>query len=310
VGIPESGNGAPDILDELKWELDWLLKMQREDGAVFNRVGALSYDNGAGPDADSQPRFYAPPTTWSTATFCGLTFHAARLFAAHENVYPGYSARLRGSAEAAWKYLERQPTILPADGRDGAGKMAAADAVADAADDLRRRISAAAEGFKTTGEARYDAFFRANFKKNSAREGDFQPFLAGRFDPASAPDLTRAAFIYATARGANAQAVKEIRAAFKVAAEETLAGYHERAEDPYRAFMWDGHYSWGSNQTKAAWARLAILAAELGVAPERSALYREIAGEYVHYLHGRNPLGLSTCRTWAKRAAAWELQKA
>ena len=30
--IPESGNGIPDVLDELKWELDWLLRMQNADG--------------------------------------------------------------------------------------------------------------------------------------------------------------------------------------------------------------------------------------------------------------------------------------
>jgi endoglucanase len=30
--IPESGNGIPDILDEAKWGLDFLLRMQRPDG--------------------------------------------------------------------------------------------------------------------------------------------------------------------------------------------------------------------------------------------------------------------------------------
>src|SRR4051812_19044273 len=44
--IPESGNGVPDILDELKWELDWLLKMQCEDGLVHNRVATIAYNVG------------------------------------------------------------------------------------------------------------------------------------------------------------------------------------------------------------------------------------------------------------------------
>src|SRR6478752_5939716 len=38
VNIPESGNGVPDTLDEVKWELDWLLKMQTANGSVLNRV--------------------------------------------------------------------------------------------------------------------------------------------------------------------------------------------------------------------------------------------------------------------------------
>ena len=39
VGIPESGNGIPDILDEAKYEIDWLLKMQNaETGAVYSKL--------------------------------------------------------------------------------------------------------------------------------------------------------------------------------------------------------------------------------------------------------------------------------
>jgi hypothetical protein len=34
TNIPESGNGVPDLLDEVKWELDWLLKMQYDDRVV------------------------------------------------------------------------------------------------------------------------------------------------------------------------------------------------------------------------------------------------------------------------------------
>ena len=30
--IPGGGNGVPDILDEIKYEIDWLLKMQRPGG--------------------------------------------------------------------------------------------------------------------------------------------------------------------------------------------------------------------------------------------------------------------------------------
>jgi len=35
-GIPESGNGTPDILDEVKWGLDWLERMQNQDGAMLS----------------------------------------------------------------------------------------------------------------------------------------------------------------------------------------------------------------------------------------------------------------------------------
>lgn len=35
MNLPESGNGIPDLLDEVKYELDWLIKMQDTDGGVF-----------------------------------------------------------------------------------------------------------------------------------------------------------------------------------------------------------------------------------------------------------------------------------
>lgn len=35
-GIPESNNGVADILDEIKWGLDWLTRMQNADGSVLS----------------------------------------------------------------------------------------------------------------------------------------------------------------------------------------------------------------------------------------------------------------------------------
>lgn len=46
LGIPESGNEIPDILDEVKYEVDWLLKMQdTTSGAVYSSVNSV--DNAA-----------------------------------------------------------------------------------------------------------------------------------------------------------------------------------------------------------------------------------------------------------------------
>jgi endoglucanase len=92
--IPESGNGVPDALDEFKWCLDWLLKMQLTNGAVLNRVG-----DGAGG------RYYTPATTWATASFAAAMAHASRVYAPFDSVYPGYSTTLLNAATNAWNYL-------------------------------------------------------------------------------------------------------------------------------------------------------------------------------------------------------------
>jgi len=53
--IPESGNGLPDLLDEVKYELDWLLEMQQTDGSLLSVVGG---GGGSPPSADTQARRY------------------------------------------------------------------------------------------------------------------------------------------------------------------------------------------------------------------------------------------------------------
>lgn len=63
LGIPESGNGIPDVLDEVRYEIDWLLKMQdTKSGAVYSSVssadsatlGYLLYIDGITMDATIQ----------------------------------------------------------------------------------------------------------------------------------------------------------------------------------------------------------------------------------------------------------------
>jgi endoglucanase len=62
--IPESGNGVPDVLDEIKWEIDWMLKMQRDDGALYS--GRICHQFGSRAlvaELETPPRKIASITT-------------------------------------------------------------------------------------------------------------------------------------------------------------------------------------------------------------------------------------------------------
>src|SRR5215467_15804886 len=59
-GIAESGNGVPDILDEVKWGLDWLVRMQNTDGSLLCVQGL---DQASPPSAATGPSYYGPATT-------------------------------------------------------------------------------------------------------------------------------------------------------------------------------------------------------------------------------------------------------
>ena len=304
TNIPESGNGVPDLLDELKWELDWMLRMQADNGGVHSRVTVTSYDNGSDdPATDVQPRYYTAITTWSTATFAAITAHAARLYGNYGSQYPGYVNTLRAASEKAWTYLEANPAMLPASGTDGAS-TAAADAGSNANDDKRRRIAAAAELFATTGTAKYKSYFEAHYNDvNGTSENGFHPFSNGNLDASLCWELNRAYYVYAKASGATPAVVTAIKDKFKSTMDWPLESYHTQKSDPYLGFMWTGHYSWGSNLQKALWAILPILAVDLNVNPAKNALYQEIAEEYLHYFHGRNPLSWTYLSNMGSRGA-------
>ncbi|GAA4457774.1 hypothetical protein GCM10023189_29030 [Nibrella saemangeumensis] len=290
TNIPESGNGVPDVLDELKWELDWMLRMQAANGGVHNRVAVTSYSNGTDdPSTDTQPRYYTNITTWSTATFAAIMAHASRVFGAYGTQFPNYANTLRTAAESAWTFLEGNPNMSPSTGTDGAS-MAAADAGSNPNQDRRLRILAAAQLFRTTGTAKYKSYFESNYSNTSATsENGFHP-LTNFMDPSLCWDLNQAFIIYWSTPGADATIVSKLKATLKTTMDWFHDPYYAQKSDPYLAYMFSGHYTWGSNQLKARWGQLAVIALEANVNSAKNSLYREIAEEYLHYFHGRNPL--------------------
>lgn len=291
TNIPESGNGVPDLLDEVKWELDWMLKMQDADGGVFNRNGGRSHDNGKGPpNSDVQPRFYTAKTTWATATFAGVCAHAARTFAPFDKQLPGYSRRLREAALKAWEYLQKHPRMDPPDGTDGDSTIVSAQASSDVNADRRDRVYAAAELFATTGERRFaDYVERWAPDIEATQERDIHP-LKQQVDPLNALALTKGLFVYAGVPGADASLVRRFKDSLRAAAEMIRANTNG-PDDPYLCYHYADHYCWGSNSVKGRWARVLLMAMALGVEPGQHAAYRDVVAGYLHYLHGRNPLG-------------------
>jgi len=109
--IPESGNGVPDILDEIKWELDWLYKMVRidnngwADGSAHIKMGSLTYDDNeqTPPSANTDPRYYAPTCSSASLSIASINAHAAKVY----DGIPGMAAfvdTLISDALFCWNY--------------------------------------------------------------------------------------------------------------------------------------------------------------------------------------------------------------
>ncbi|MGB3564186.1 MAG: glycoside hydrolase family 9 protein, partial [Thermoanaerobaculia bacterium] len=104
--IPEAGNGIPDLLDEIKWELDWLLQMQLPGGEVLSQMHVTGFAADSPPSVDGNLRYYQDPNLESGAVFAGTCALAARVFAAEG--LTTYAATLRTAALSTWAWLETQ----------------------------------------------------------------------------------------------------------------------------------------------------------------------------------------------------------
>lgn len=152
LNIPESGNGVPDLLDEVYWNLDWMLSMQDpNDGGVYHKLTNKNFDPVIMPHEANEPRYVVQKTTGAALNFAAVMAVASRAYADYEHQYPGLSARMRRAAEAAWVWARANPDRLyrqPEDISTGTyGDRSLADEF----------VWAAAELFITTGDDRYYA---------------------------------------------------------------------------------------------------------------------------------------------------------
>jgi endoglucanase len=166
LNIPESGNSRSDLLDEMEFGLNWLLKMQRGDGAVYRKVAGKTWELNLAPDEDSQARFVYGISTPETAKLAASMAIASRVF---ESVDPELSAKYLTSANLAWQYLQTQSEMkvdwVPGDD-GGSDKYLTSkfDLEASLTTDLDDRLWAAAELYITTGKANFAEYFANNLE--------------------------------------------------------------------------------------------------------------------------------------------------
>ena len=149
IHIPESGNGKNDLLDEVKFELNWLKTMQDSDGGVFFKLTTLNFSGMVMPAADKADRYVIGKTTASALDFAAMMAMAGRIY---QNYDATYAADCIIRAENAWIWAKAHPAIYfknPSDvstGEYGDGNVT---------DEF---IWAAAELYITTQKAEYKTY--------------------------------------------------------------------------------------------------------------------------------------------------------
>ncbi|MGE0766679.1 MAG: glycoside hydrolase family 9 protein [Hyphomicrobiaceae bacterium] len=284
AGIPESKNGIPDILDEVKWSLDWMARMQNPDGSVLC-VQALA--SGSPPSAASGPSYFGPPTTSASLMAAAAFAYAAKLYRGlGRDDFTKYADDMAQRARAAWTWAVENPSVQYWNNDEarqpGSAGLAHGQQEFGKSDQALAKIEAAVNLYEITGDTALKQYAEAHYSE-----------LTGT-DKLSMwqVDSQDAALKFSTIE-ALPQAVRQ---AARVPVLNRLDGMARafsttvRRSDPYRAPI--ANYTWGSNKAKAMQAREFQLAAKFAQDDDLRRAAKSAALNYLHYIHGANPLGL------------------
>ncbi|NCD72216.1 glycoside hydrolase family 9 protein [Mucilaginibacter agri] len=113
LNIPESNNQLPDVLDEVLWNLRWMLTMQDSaDGGVYHKLTNPAFDGMIMPDAATKPRYVVQKGTAATLDFAAVMAQASRIFAKFPTQLPGLADSCRKASIKAWDWAVKNPDII------------------------------------------------------------------------------------------------------------------------------------------------------------------------------------------------------
>ncbi|WP_445732888.1 glycoside hydrolase family 9 protein [Mariniflexile sp.] len=111
INIPETGGNLPDILDEIKWNLDWMLTMQDPfDGGVYHKLTGLNFSGIVMPEDYTLNRYVVKKSTAAALNLAAVLAMASRIYSDFDTELPGYSTTLLNAAKAAYTWAESNPT--------------------------------------------------------------------------------------------------------------------------------------------------------------------------------------------------------
>ena len=278
--IPESGNGIPDLIDELRFELDWLQRMQDSDGGAFIKLGTTDHNYAERPSLDNRPRFYGPKCSSATIAVAGTFSHAALVLGRFPQL-ANYASELGQKALRAWNWFESHPIETNCDSL----KIQSGDADKTAQEQVGEAVAAAVYLFALTENPKYTNYIKKQLSQT-------QPFLDNVW---SRYRVTQgdALLFYTQLPKADAALRGLITDQFKALIRTNVSAYGEASElDPYQSYMPDEQYHWGSNFVKANYGNSNYDVALYNISPNKDGHYRSRALSSLHYFHGVNPLGI------------------
>lgn len=264
LDIPETAKGYPDYLKEMKWETDWVLKMQYTDGSgkVAHKLTAKNFEPFCKPEDDKQKRYFTDWSTDAVANFVGMMAQAARYFELYDKAY---AEKCLKAARLSYQCLRDNPQLK----RFVQGEFKTGGYQSGDSDD---RLWAAAEMWETTGEASF-------LKDFEEQAGNMKFQIDEDWDWGDISNLGMFQYAISKRKGKNPEVLKNIQqnileVANKIAQNATADVY---ARPLIR-------YYWGCNGTIARQVLNLQIANRIAPNPK----YIETSLDAIAHIFGRN----------------------
>ncbi|GAB3889056.1 glycoside hydrolase family 9 protein [Spirosoma agri] len=289
TNIPESGNRLPDLLDEVLWNLRWMLTMQDPaDGGVYHKLTNPKFDGMVMPDktGSSDPlkgRYVVQKGITATLDFAAVMAQAARVYRAYDRELPGLADSCVAAATKAWTWAKANPTV--AYNQTAMNAAFDPDVVTGGYEDRNASdewIWAATELYVTT---RDDAYYKA-----------INLFPDPKTPLPSWPQVRTLAYYTLARFGKNLTAVgkkdvQTIQQRLTAMADSLIMGADTQA---FQTVMGKSasDFIWGSSAEAANQGIALLQAYRLTTSPNRSKYLHYALGN-LDYLLGRNAVGYS-----------------
>lgn len=278
--LPETDGVLPDVLHEVRWELDFLFKMQDEaSGGAFHKLTTKRFPPlDRKPEEDAEDLYFLPVSPTATGCFAAVMAMAARVCRPFD---AAFADRCLAAARRAWDWLAANPDAPdfnnPADVLTGE--------YGDTCND-DERYWAAMELYRTTGEPH----FHEAAKRLAAR-----PFSKTELGWADTGGYGTIAYLLMEEAGTDPALRRTLLDEWKAKADELI---RTADGEGFRVAIRRNQYVWGSNMLVMNHAMHLLLAHRLfgEAACERAAL------DQVHYLLGRNAVDASFVSGFGDRA--------
>jgi len=263
LDLPEQGGPLPEFLEELRWELDWLLTMQAPDGSVYHKLSTPDFGGFQLPEDERQTRYFAPWSSAATADFVAMTALASRQFRPYD---PDYAERCLAAAQKSHAFLQSHPDNHPA---DLSGFTTGGYQTRDADD----RLWAAAELWETSGDPKVLAELEGRIRL-------LRELVDTDFDWGNVANLGLITYVFSARLGRDVALIAEIRSNLVTVADGIV---ETRSQHGYERPLGTRYY-WGCNGSVAR--QVIVLRAAWRVEPNRRSGADDVLDPWPGYLVG------------------------